>query len=183
MIYVGVLEAAYRRALEILSGKLRIGQVADWFTAYSLWPVHLVTGCCGAEFAAAYGPLVDCEQYGSLPWVSPRQTNLIVIEGTVTRKMACALKITYEQMPPPKYVIAMGACAIDYGVFRGSYNMVKPWEVVPVDIFVPGCPPTPEALARAIVELQRKIKRGEVAAKTGALLSEAKADPCRWWSP
>ncbi|MEM4865190.1 MAG: NADH-quinone oxidoreductase subunit NuoB, partial [Acidilobaceae archaeon] len=122
--------------------------------------------------------------YGSLPWVSPRQTNLIVIEGTVTRKMACALKITYDQMPPPKFVIALGACALDEGVFRGSYNMVKPWEVVPVDLFVPGCPPTPEALARAIVELQRKVVKQEVAQQRVAnTTTSLEADYCRWWTP
>jgi len=139
--------------------------IIDWANAFSLWPVHLMTSCCGCEIGAAWGPRFDNERYGSLPWISPRQTNLIIIEGTVTRKMACSLRITWEQMPYPKFAIAMGVCALDGGLFYNSYNILRPWQVIPVDIYIPGCPPRPEAVARSIVELQRKIKEEGVASR------------------
>ncbi|MCE4611966.1 MAG: NADH-quinone oxidoreductase subunit NuoB [Desulfurococcales archaeon] len=162
-VYVGNLDVAAKRARDILLGKLKLEKVVDWANAFSLWPVHLTTSCCSTEFAATFGPRFDGEQFGALPWVGPRQTNLIVIEGTVTRKMACAVRVTWEQMPHPKYAIAMGACALDGGLFYNSYNVVRPWEVIPIDIYIPGCPPRPESVARAIVELQRKIRGRRVA--------------------
>ncbi len=133
----------------------------EWGTKWSLWPVHLVTACCGVELAHAYACGYDAERLGSLNYGICRQTNLIIVEGAITRKMARVLKITWEQMPNPKFVIVMGACGIKGGIFWNSYHMVRPWEVVPVDVFVPGCPPTPEALIRGIVALQRKIEGKE----------------------
>lgn len=118
-----------------------------------------MTACCGAEFAAAACPRFDIERLGVLPWVSSRQTNVLVVEGTLTRKMAKAAKIVYRQMPEPKFVIAMGSCALDGGIFWNSYNIVKPKDVLPVDIFIPGCPPRPEAVIRAFMQLREKIKR------------------------
>jgi NADH-quinone oxidoreductase subunit B len=95
-----------------------------------------------------------------LPFTSARHTNLLTIEGTLTRKMARAVRIVYDQMPEPKYVIAMGACSLEGGIFWNSYNVVLPSEIgVPVDIYMPGCPTRPEAMARAILMLQNKIKR------------------------
>jgi len=129
-----------------------------WGTKWSLWPVHLVTACCGVELAHAYACGYDAERLGSLNYGICRQTNLIIVEGAITRKMARVLKITWEQMPNPKFVIVMGACGIKGGIFWNSYNMVRPWEVVPVDVFIPGCPPTPEALLRAIMALQKEIE-------------------------
>ncbi len=130
----------------------------EWGTKWSLWPVHLVTACCGVELAHAYACGYDAERLGSLNYGICRQTNLIIVEGSITRKMARVLKVTWEQMPNPKFVIVMGACGIKGGLFWNSYHMVRPWEVVPVDVFVPGCPPTPEALIRGLVSLQRKIE-------------------------
>ncbi|MCE4603605.1 MAG: NADH-quinone oxidoreductase subunit B [Aeropyrum sp.] len=161
--YVGNLDVTAKRARDILLGKVPLDKVVDWATSFSLWPVHLTTSCCSTEFAATFSPRVDGEQFGALPWVGPRQTNLIIIEGTVTKKMACAVRLTWEQMPAPKFAIAMGACALDGGLFYNSYNIVKPWQVIPIDIYLPGCPPRPETLARAIVTLQRKIRRKKVA--------------------
>jgi len=132
-----------------------------WGIKWSLWPVHFVTACCGVELAHAYACGYDAERLGSLNYGICRQTNLIIVEGAITRKMARVLKITWEQMPNPKFVIVMGACGIKGGIFWNSYNMVRPWEVVPVDVFVPGCPPTPEALIRGIVSLQKKIEGKE----------------------
>ena len=133
-------------------------RLIDWSNSYSIWPVHLTTSCCGCEFAVTYSPKIDTERLGSLPFTHPRNTNAVIIEGTITKKMAKALKITYEQMPEPKYVIAMGACAIDGGLFHNSYNIVRPWKILPVDYYIPGCPPRPEAVTNAIYMLQNKKK-------------------------
>ncbi len=138
-----------------------LSPLKKWGTKWSLWPVHLVTACCGVELAHAYACGYDAERIGSLNYGICRQTNLIIVEGAITRKMAKVLRITWEQMPNPKFVIVMGACGLKGGLFWNSYHMVRPSEVVPVDFFVPGCPPTPEALIRAIVQLQEKIVTGE----------------------
>ncbi|GAB6147671.1 NADH-quinone oxidoreductase subunit B [Stetteria hydrogenophila] len=187
-VYAGSLDVAASRARALLMKRAGLGKVADWAAAFSLWPVHLTTSCCGCEFAATWGPRLDAERYGSLPWVGPRQTNLIIVEGTVTRKMACAVRVVWEQMPYPKFAIAMGACALDGGIFYNSYNIVRPWEVIPIDVYIPGCPPRPEAVARAILELQRKIREEGVA---GRWIAEGRRpdkppvrpreDPCSWW--
>jgi len=141
--------------------KVLIDSIKKWGTRYSLWPVHLVTACCGVEFAHAYAPAYDAERFGSLPFQSPRQTNLIVVEGTVTLKMARALRMVWEQMSEPKYVISMGSCGAEGGVFWNSYHVVPVNEVVPVDSYVAGCPPTPEALVRGIIMVQEKIAKGK----------------------
>ncbi len=187
-IYVGNIDESARKARELLLGKMKLGRLVDWATAFSLWPVHLTTSCCSTEFAATWSPRFDAEQYGALPWVGSRQTNMIIIEGTVTTKMACALRITWEQMPPPKFVIAMGACSLDGGIFYNSYNIVKPWQVVPVDVYLPGCPPRPETVARAIVTLQRKIREKSIAGKwveegwrPDMKYVKPKEDVCSWW--
>ncbi len=160
-VLVGVLEEAARRASELLRNNRLLRSVRDWATAFSLWPVHLTTSCCGAEFAAAYGPRYDLERMGSLPFTSPRNTNLMIVEGTLTVKMARAARIVWEQMPEPRFVIAIGACAFTGGVFYNSYNIVFVQDILPVDIYVPGCPPRPEAIARAILALQEKIRSHE----------------------
>jgi NADH-quinone oxidoreductase subunit B len=132
-----------------------------WGTKWSLWPVHLVTACCGVELAHAYASGYDGERLGSLNYGISRQTNLIIVEGAISRKMARVLKITYDQMPDPKFVIVMGACGLKGGLFWNGYHMVRPSDVVPVDFFIPGCPPTPESLLRAIRALQEKIMSGK----------------------
>ncbi|MCE4617419.1 MAG: NADH-quinone oxidoreductase subunit NuoB [Desulfurococcales archaeon] len=156
--YVGNLDVSARKAQDLLLNKAKLGKLVDWATAFSLWPVHLTTSCCGCEFAATWSPRFDAERYGALPWIASRQTNFMIIEGTVTKKMAKAVKVTWEQMPYPKFAIAMGACALDGGIFYNSYNIVRPWQIIPIDVFIPGCPPRPEAVARAIIELQKMIR-------------------------
>ncbi len=131
----------------------------NWGISFSLWPVTFTTACCGAEFAASSAPRYDVERFGFLPFVSSRQTNVLFIEGTLTRKMAFNAKIVYAQMPEPKFVVAMGVCAIDGGIFWNSYSIVRPHEIFPVDVFIPGCPSRPEAVARSITMLQEKVKR------------------------
>ncbi|MCC6030562.1 MAG: NADH-quinone oxidoreductase subunit B [Desulfurococcales archaeon] len=159
VVFVGDINIFIRRLVRSLVEKKPIRDLIDWAVAYSLWPVHLMTSCCGVELAGGYSPRYDLERYGSLPFVSPRQTNLIIIEGTLTRKMARVARITWEQMADPKFVIAMGACAIDGGLFWNSFNIVRANEVMPVDVYIPGCPPRPEALASAILALQDKIRK------------------------
>lgn len=147
-----------------------LGPIKKWGTRWSLWPVHLVTACCGAELAHAFACGYDGERIGALNYGIARQTNLIIVEGAITKKMARVLRITWEQMPDPKFVIVMGACGLQGGIFWNGYHMVKPSDVVPVDFYIPGCPPTPEALLRGIRQLQDKIVTGE--AKTSATFSE-----------
>ncbi len=160
-MWIGDLERTARKAARWLVERTPIRSLRDWGIAFSLWPVHFTTACCGAEFAAASAPRFDAERFGFLPFVAPRQCNLMLIEGTLTRKMADAAIWVYEQMPEPKFVIAMGACAIDGGIFWNSYNIVRPKDILPVEVFIPGCPPRPEAVARAVIELQKRIRRGE----------------------
>ena len=161
LILVGNLEEAARKAAKWLVERTPIRSLRDWATSFSLWPVHLTTSCCGAEFAALYDPKYDAERLGSLPFTHPRNTNMILIEGTLTRKMARVARVTWEQMPWPKFVVAMGACAFTGGIFYNSYNVVMVQDILPVDYYVPGCPPPPDAVARAIIRLQEKVRRGK----------------------
>jgi NADH-quinone oxidoreductase subunit B len=119
-----------------------------------------MTACCGAEVGGATDPRFDVERLGVLQaFGSLRQCDLLIVEGTVSRKMAPRLKRVYDQMPEPKYVIAMGACAITGGLFFDSYNVLPGVDsLLPVDVYVPGCPPRPEALIEGIIMLQNKIK-------------------------
>lgn len=141
-----------------------IRYIVNWGKLYSLWPVHLTTACCSVEFGAANCPRFDVGRMGVAQFFgSLRQCDLIVIEGTVTKKMAKRVKKIYSQMASPRYVIAMGACAISGGLFYNSYNIIKGVDkILPVDVYVPGCPPRPEALAHAVLLLQDKIRKGRV---------------------
>ena len=130
--------------------------------SYSLWVYQWGLACCAIEMGAAFGsPRYDVMRLGVIPLpASPRQADLVVISGTVTDKMAPAIKRLYEQMPEPKYVISMGSCANGGGYYHYSYAVVRGCDrIVPVDIYVPGCPPTAEALVYGILLLQRKIRR------------------------
>jgi NADH-quinone oxidoreductase subunit B len=138
-----------------------LGQAVNWGRLYSLWPVHLETGCCSVELGAASSPRYDMERFGVLEaFGSLRQCDLIIVLGTVNRKMAPRLRVVYDQMPEPKYVVAMGACAITGGLYFDSYNVLPGVDsILPADVYVPGCPPRPETLIQAIMLLQEKIKR------------------------
>ena len=126
-----------------------------------LWPVHIETACCSVEFGAASSPRYDVERFGIIEaFGSLRQCDLVVVQGTITRKMAPRLRLVYDQMPEPKYVIAMGACAITGGLYFDSYNVLPGIDgILPVDVYVPGCPPRPETLIQGCMLLQEKIKR------------------------
>ena len=138
--------------------------LANWGRVYSLWPVHLETACCSIEWGAVSGPRFDCERWGTLEaFGSLRQCDLIVVHGTVTRKMAPRLRWIYDQMPEPKWVLAMGACSISGGVYFDSYNVLPGVDqILPVDVYIPGCPPRPEMLCDAIMMLQDKIRKSGI---------------------
>ncbi|KAG6540533.1 hypothetical protein Mapa_018046 [Marchantia paleacea] len=132
---------------------------SNWARLSSLWPLLYGTSCCFIEFASLIGSRFDFDRYGLVPRSSPRQADLIITAGTVTMKMAPSLVRLYEQMPEPKYVIAMGACTITGGMFStDSYTTVRGVDkLIPVDIYLPGCPPKPEAIIDAIIKLRKKI--------------------------
>ena len=124
----------------------------------SLWPMTFGLACCAIEMIATYMPHHDLDRYGIVPWPSPRQSDVMIVSGTVTKKMAPAVKLLYEQMPNPKWVISMGACATNGGPYT-RYDRVMQGvdKIIPVDIYVPGCPPRPEALMDGFLALQNKI--------------------------
>ena len=134
-------------------------KIFDWGRAWSLWSVHLCTGCCSPELMAVSTSRFDAERFGTLPFPSARQCDLLFILGVVTEKMGKRVKVIYDQMPDPKYVIALGDCAISGGLWWDSYSVVQGVDkIVPVDVYVPGCPPRPEAFIQGIMMLQKKIQ-------------------------
>nr|QJS35022.1 NADH-plastoquinone oxidoreductase subunit K [Clintonia udensis] len=138
-----------------------LNDLSNWSRLSSLWPLLYGTSCCFIEFASLIGSRFDFDRYGLVPRSSPRQADLILTAGTVTMKMAPSLVRLYEQMPEPKYVIAMGACTITGGMFStDSYSTVRGVDkLIPVDVYLPGCPPKPEAVIDAITKLRKKISR------------------------
>lgn len=136
-----------------------VDDLYNWARLSSLWPLLFGTACCFIEFAALIGSRFDFDRFGLIPRSSPRQADLIITAGTITMKMAPQLVRLYEQMPEPKYVIAMGACTITGGMFSvDSPSAVRGVDkLIPVDVYLPGCPPRPEAIIDAIIKLRKKI--------------------------
>ncbi len=138
----------------------RVNDAVNWGRKYSFFLYPFVTACCGMEFMSLAGPRYDLDRFGIVFRPSPRQSDVMIVAGTLCNKMAPALRKVYDQMSNPKYVISMGSCANGGGYYHYSYSVVRGCDrIVPVDIYVPGCPPTAEALLYGIMQLQRKIRR------------------------
>ena len=132
-----------------------------WARTGSLWPMTFGLACCAIEMIHSYMARYDLDRLGVIPRPSPRQSDVMIVAGTLCNKMAPALRKIYDQMPEPRWVISMGSCANGGGYYHYSYSVVRGCDrIVPVDIYVPGCPPTAEALVYGIMQLQKKIRRG-----------------------
>ena len=137
-----------------------LDKVVNYVRTGSLWPMTFGLACCAVEMIHAYMSRYDLDRFGVVPRPSPRQSDVIIVAGTLTNKMAPAFRKVYDQMAEPRWVISMGSCANGGGYYHYSYSVVRGCDrVVPVDIYVPGCPPTAEALIYGILQLQKKIKR------------------------
>ncbi len=138
----------------------KVDNLPDWARRGSMWPMTFGLACCGVEMIHAYMSRYDLDRFGVIPRPSPRQSDVMIVAGTLTNKMAPALRKVYDQMAEPRWVISMGSCANGGGYYHYSYSVVRGCDrIVPVDIYVPGCPPTAEALVYGILQLQRKIAR------------------------
>ncbi len=132
----------------------------DWARKSSIFPLTFGLACCAIEMMAAYASRYDFDRVGVIPRPTPRQADLMIISGTVVKKMAPAIETLYHQMPEPRFVISMGACSNCGGPYYDSYSVAKGIDkVIPVDVYVPGCPPRPEALQTALIALQNKIEK------------------------
>ena len=144
----------------------KIDYVINWARTGSLWPMTFGLACCAVEMMQTGASRFDLDRFGIIFRPSPRQSDLMIVAGTLTNKMASALRKVYDQMPSPKWVISMGSCANGGGYYYYSYSVVRGCDrIVPVDVYVPGCPPTPEALIYGILKLQEKIKRTNTLAR------------------
>jgi NADH-quinone oxidoreductase B subunit len=140
----------------------QVDKVVGWAQAGSLWPMTFGLACCAVEMMQAAASRYDLDRFGMLFRPSPRQSDLMIVAGTLTNKMAPALRKVYDQMPEPRWVLSMGSCANGGGYYHYSYSVTRGCDrIVPVDVYVPGCPPTAEALLYGLLLLQQKIRRRE----------------------
>ncbi len=150
----------------------------NWGRKNSLWPMPMGLACCAIEMMAIIGSRFDVSRFGAEVFrFSPRQADLMIVAGTVSKKMAPPIKLIYDQMPAPKWVIAMGACASTGGMFDTYSTVQGVDEILPVDVYVPGCPPRPETLLMAILKVQEIIQQGGNTGATERQLREGKPDP------
>src|SRR4029079_1860447 len=137
-----------------------VDELLNWGRASSQWYMLFGLACCAIELMQTGGPRADIDRFGSVPRATPRQSDLMIVAGTLTYKMAVRCKLLYEQMADPKYVISMGSCANCGGLFQLAYSVVKGVDkIIPVDVYVPGCPPRPEALTEGFLRVQELVKR------------------------
>lgn len=158
--------ALFNAATDELSNKgyiiTQFDKLAAWAQSGSLWPMTFGLACCAVEMMQAAASRYDMDRFGVVFRPSPRQSDVMIVAGTLTNKMAPALRKVYDQMPEPRWVISMGSCANGGGYYHYSYSVVRGCDnIVPVDIYVPGCPPTAEALLYGVLLLKKKIERRE----------------------
>jgi len=140
-----------------------VESLVKWARTGSLWPVSFGTACCAVEMMHLGASRYDLDRFGSFFRPSPRQSDVMIVAGTVCNKLAGAMRRVYDQMPEPKWVISMGSCANGGGYYHYSYSVVRGCDrIIPVDIYVPGCPPSAEALLYGIIQLQNKIRRNKI---------------------
>lgn len=140
----------------------KLAQAVNWARKFSLFEYPFVTACCGMEFMATWAPKYDIARFGAeLPRFSPRQADLLIVVGTITERQGPVLRRIYDQMCEPKWVIAYGVCASTGGFYQNYSAMPGADQVIPVDVYIPGCPPRPEQMLDALVMLQERIQKGE----------------------
>jgi NADH-quinone oxidoreductase subunit B len=136
----------------------KLDEVLNWTRKSSVWYMLFGLACCAIELMQTGGPRADLDRFGAAPRATPRQSDMMIIAGTLTLKMALRTKVLYDQMPDPKYVISMGSCSNCGGLFQLAYSVCDGVDkVIPVDVYVPGCPPRPEALTEGLLKLQEKM--------------------------
>ena len=156
------------------TGKLE--DVVKWARKNSVWPNTFGLACCAIEMMATFASRFDVERFGMVPWASPRQADLMIVAGRVSQKMAPVLRQVYDQMPEPKWVISMGVCASSGGMFN-NYAIVQGVDhVVPVDMYLPGCPPRPEMLIDAILKLHDQVQNRPLGANMRAQIEQREND-------
>jgi len=147
----------------LISNSTTLDQIANWARQGSLWPLTFGLACCAVEMMHLSAPRYDQDRMGIIFRASPRQSDVMIVAGTLTNKMAPALRQVYDQMPDPRWVISMGSCANGGGYYHYSYSVTRGCDrIVPVDIYVPGCPPTAEALMFGIFQLQKKMRHTKI---------------------
>jgi NADH-quinone oxidoreductase subunit B len=172
---VGLIEGRFGRNILITM----VDAAVNWSRASSLWPMTFGIACCAIEMMATGASRYDWDRFGMIPRATPRQSDLMIVAGTVNARLAMVIRKLYAQMAEPRYVIAMGACVLGGGpYYKFGYNVVKGVDkIIPVDIYVPGCPPRPEALLDGILKLQQKIKGQTMARDAGTTREPVQVRP------